>query len=132
MRRAEQGFGLLEVLIAAVILISLLAAVLPLFDSGLFQLKKAEKVEQQLSVQKRVFTKLSTINPGEVSSGEGEDSDFTFHWDATRITPLYDQRDPEHSTDRKVALYQVEVSLYRNENSKPVTAFKFDIVGWQE
>lgn len=129
--RTERGFGLIEVLVASVILVTLLAVTLPLFDAGNRQIHRAEQVEKILSVKKRVFNRLSSINPAEISSGDGIDNGVYYRWSAKQKGVYRSQYDPDFGTNTKLAMFKVSVFLAEEKNEIVLDSFEFDLIGWQ-
>ncbi|WP_318479435.1 type II secretion system protein [Photobacterium leiognathi] len=132
----NKGFGLLEVLVASVILVSLLAAIMPLFDMGLKQTKKAEQVALMLSSQKRIYQHLSIINPAKETTGDGVDNDWSYRWKTSRISDYELQYAPESISQNKLALFKVTVDMALSEdalnNNQNTHHFAFNLIGWQD
>ena len=130
--RNSKGFGLIEVLVASVVLVSLLAAVLPLFDAGQNQLAKAEKVAVMLSAKKRIYHRIAEVNPAEQSSGKGHDGHWEYRWQARRISDFRQQHSREALVRYQVALYQINVSIYPKESQQALDQFRFKHLGWKK
>ncbi len=132
--RRNKGFGLIEVLVAAVIFVSLLGAVMPLFTAGLKQVKKAETIEIMLSAQQRIFHRLKTINPATDSEGEDTDNQFHYRWQTERRNDYEPQYAPEVIQRYDLALFNVSVFMNDSADLSPhaPATFMFTLIGWRD
>ncbi|MBY5947376.1 type II secretion system protein [Photobacterium rosenbergii] len=131
--RINRGFGLIEVLVASVILVSLLAAVLPLFDAGNTQMQRVEQVELLLSAKKRIYNRLAALNPAQQNTGNGSDNGYGYRWLAERKTEFRPQYAPEANEVHDLALFEVTVAIFQADNpDKTIDSFSFNIIGWTE
>jgi general secretion pathway protein I len=81
-RTRDQGFTLLEVLVALVVLSTTLVAVLQLFGGGL---RLARAAGDQAEAALLASAKLADLEPGPLTEGGTEGTDGPYHW-TRRVT----------------------------------------------
>src|SRR5690606_9238010 len=99
--KKQQGFTLIEVLVASAILIASMGVILQLFNAGLSSMHRAGHAQHQLLAQRHIYTALQLVNPSTDTARTGEIIGFQYQWDAERIgTPYFIQaRSEEHTSE---------------------------------
>ncbi len=132
----QQGFTLIEVLIAAIILFSAIALVAELFSASSLSSKKAAKIAQynqtiplaNRKIQQEVLTRAKNRN---LTSLQGSENLFgiNFTWRAERIAflPPARQAEDEDSRPAKFGLFTVVVDT---EQGSRKAEYQFDVATW--
>ena len=121
--KKQQGFTLIEVLVASAILIASMGVILQLFNAGLSGMHRAGHAQHQLLAQRHIYTALQLVNPSTDTARTGEIIGFQYQWDAERIgTPYFIQAN-ESLGGTNLQLYRFMVSMDDGTN-EPVT-FEF-------
>jgi len=128
----QAGFSLIEVLVAAAIMIMSMGLILQLFGSGIDRMHRVGRHAKQIIVEKEIYSRLSTVNPAELTNGRGVVGDWSYDWTSGQIEP-YQHISPvlgEAPYPRYVALYRLTVAMLGPEQE----SYELDIyrIGWRE
>lgn len=116
-RASQQGFTLIEVLIASAIAVASMGLLLQLFGSGLDRLNRVSLNAHRIIAEKEIINRLSTINPALTAQGKGVVEGLEYSWKAKQLKP-YKHVSPalgEIPYPRYVALYQINIELLRQD-----------------
>jgi len=113
----QDGFTLIEVLIAAAIITATIGVILQLFSSATMRTHKAASHAHLILAQKQIYQRLSALNLTTVSQGNGEIENLKYQWKAQAKTQQY----PIHSNDfliKKISRYLITVTLQLRNGKK--------------
>ncbi len=130
MTHHQNGFTLIEVLIASAIIMASLGVLLQLFGAGLSQTKKAGRIAHYLSAQRSVERQLLDINPALQKEGEGKAEGISYRWHAVKIEPFRSFYDPESAPGRLFALFRITVELELDVDGKS-KQMEISQLGWK-
>ncbi len=129
MNRREDGFTLIEVLIASAIIVVSLGVLLQLFASGLAHTQRAGQVAHLIAAQRSIVHTLEVVNPALRSEGKGVAEGLRYQWQASLRKPYRLMYDPGGSSRRDVALFALTVSV-KTARGKTYR-FTLDQLGWR-
>jgi len=125
----EQGFTLIEVLVASAIAIASIGVLMQLFSSGLNRMHHAGEYAHLLVSERLILEALAQVNPASKAGGEGIAEGFHYRW-RTHIEsawlPIYEPMGVLH---RQAAIYDVHVTIIRPEH--PDADLTFKRLGWK-
>ncbi|WP_083249948.1 MULTISPECIES: type II secretion system protein [unclassified Aeromonas] len=131
MKKANNGFTLIEVLIALTIMATVSALVFRFVGESSFRISRVDKVQERISFEENVFNSLQDINPLKVQSGSGEIGDQHYEWSAEPISGVFPIRSEDIAQpgyDLQMYKITVNYSLNKGSNRK----FSFELIGWHE
>ena len=131
MKKANNGFTLIEVLIALTIMATVSALVFRFVGESSFRISRVDKVQERISFEENVFNSLQDINPLKVQSGSGEIGDQHYEWSAEPISGVFPIRSEDIAQpgyDLQMYKITVNYSLDKGSNRK----FSFELIGWHE
>ncbi|MDD9209927.1 MULTISPECIES: type II secretion system protein J [Aeromonas] len=131
MRKENNGFTLIEVLIALTIMATVSALVFRFVGESSFRISRVDKVQERISFEENVFNSLQDINPLKVQSGVGEIGDHHYEWNAEPISGVFPIRSEDVAQpgyDLQMYKITVNYSLYKDSHR----AFSFELIGWHE
>ncbi|ATY81926.1 type II secretion system protein [Aeromonas veronii] len=131
MKKANNGFTLIEVLIALTIMATVSALVFRFVGESSFRISRVDKVQERISFEENVFNSLQDINPLKVQSGSGEIGDQHYEWSAEPISgvfPIRSEDTAQPGYDLQMYKITVNYSLDKGSNRK----FSFELIGWHE
>lgn len=111
-RYRQQGFTILEVLVAFVLAAMLLAVILSGFGTGISSLSRAEKMAQAALVAQSRLAELGIVEPlleGEYS-GMTEDSQVPFRWRV--VVRPFEWGYAAELRERGMEMYMVEIDVF--------------------
>jgi len=125
----EQGFTLIEVLVASAIVVASIGVLMQLFASGLDRMHRAGEHAHLILAERQIVNDLSQINPAGTARGEGDAEGFHYRWSAQAASSLLPIYDPEGLLHRKAAIYDVRVTIMRPDHGKAELTLKR--LGWR-
>lgn len=131
MRRSQQGFSLLEAIVALAILASVGLALFAAMNQSLNMVARAEVVRERESVLRNVVSWAQVINPGVQPQGEQLLGDVLMRW---RSEPVEPPRDASTGHVRaglyRVGLYRMHIEVDRD--GQPLAELELRRVGYQQ
>jgi len=127
--KKQQGFTLIEVLVASAIVIMSLGTLLQLFSSGLKQNQKVGELAHILSAQRTIIARIEHINPTQQKKGQGSAQGLNYQWRAKLTEPYVLIHEEETYFPREIALHTIDVQI-----TKPLGGtypFSFQRLGWR-
>jgi len=125
----EQGFTLIEVLVASAIAVVSIGVLMQLFASGLNRMHRAGEHAHIILAEQQVINDLSQINPAKTTQGEGDAEGLHYRWSAQPASPVLPIYDPEGVRHRKAAMYHVRIAIIRPERDAVELTLKR--LGWK-
>ena len=126
--RRQQGFTLLETMVALVIFTGAAMALYGLFNTNLIALVRAHDVSRQMPAVRHAIEYLSSINPRETDAGQFEFDGVKVAWSATLLQPV---RQSQNMTGGRgyfeVGLYEIEFVM--SERGRPLGTYQMRVVG---
>lgn len=126
----NNGFTLIEVLVAITILVSAFSVIFPMFNQTGNQLARAEQWQRRLSIEKNIYQSLSIINPLHQTSGRGTISEVEFTWEATPLSAQINSRS-ELEEGGRFMMQMFEIAITYTLDGKKQT-LTFEQLGWNE
>lgn len=110
--RAQQGFTMLEVLVAFLLAAMLLAVILSGFSTGLSGLSRTGKTAQAALIAQSRLAELGVVAPLEEGEygGDAEDSQVAYRW-RVRVLP-FDWGYAGKLREQGLEMYKVEVDVF--------------------
>lgn len=132
MKTAQQGFSLLEAIVALVILSTAGLALFNWINTNLITLQRVQTVQQKNEAIRNGLAFLKNINPLEKPTGKEEIGIYTFDWESEVLEAPQDGINARSGTLSlyQVALYNVTTRIYQHEQL--VTEFTVRKVGYQQ
>ena len=127
-RSAEQGFTLIEVLVASAILMTSIGVLMQLFASGLDRTARAGRMAHFLAAERTIAHRLEVINPAIQKRGKGVAEGVRYHWRSSRIAPLVPIYDAEGISRRKLGLFLLHITMQSDNNRQ--REFEMTLTGW--
>jgi len=128
----ENGFTLIEVLVASAILFVSMGTILQIFIANLEGMEHSAKMAQSILAERQVLKKLKGINPAIQKSGEGSIEGISYQWTAQKESEGQEIRLPSELKvlkSRVIGLYKVQVEMQRNQ--KQLKGFSPILLGWK-
>ena len=126
--RRQQGFTLLETMVALVIFTGAAMALYGLFNTNLIALVRAHDVSRQMPAVRHAIEYLSSINPRETDAGQFEFDGVKVVWSAALLQPV---RQSQNMTGGRgyfeVGLYEIEFVM--SERGRPLGTYQMRVVG---
>lgn len=127
------GFGLLEALVALVLLAGVGFALLAWVQQNLDTLQRMQGLYGDLETRRTVIRWSRTLNPMAQPDGETRLGQLRLTWRATATGDVVTQAGfPRGMGLYDLALYQVDISVYRDAESTPFLAEKVVRVGYRK
>ncbi len=132
MKTTQQGFSLLEAIVALVILSTAGLALFNWINTNLITLQRVQTVQQKNEAIRNGLAFLKNINPLEKPVGKEKFSIYTFEWESEVLEAPKDGINARAGTLSlyQVALYNVTTSIYQNEQL--IAEFTVRKVGYQQ
>ncbi|HSN20794.1 MAG TPA: type II secretion system protein [Usitatibacter sp.] len=108
--RREDGFTLIEVVVAFVLLGLVLSTGFEIFSEGMTRAAALDERSRALEVARSHLEDAGAEEPVKPAIAQGEAQDPRFHW-TTAITPSTEGIDPAHPIPSAYALYRIEVKV---------------------
>lgn len=125
--KQNNGFTLIEVLIAITIIVSAFSVIFPVMYQSNIQTSKVNQALIDAQIKESIINEISVINVATNQSGAKKLSDkITYDWRAVPASSIIDVRD---DTGQRVQLFTVQVKYKRN--NREVT-LSFDQMGWYD
>ncbi|EKO3566107.1 type II secretion system protein [Vibrio metschnikovii] len=129
MNRDNQGFTLIEVLVAITILVSAFSAIFPLLNQSHLQNNKVNQALENVMIQESLLEMISAENPGLKQAGAGQlSSGVLYKWQAQSSTDELMIRG-DASDPRRLRLYEVHVEYEWQQRKHQ---FSFEQIGWYD
>ena len=110
----QQGFTLLEAIVAMVIFSFSAMAIYSLVSGNILSLIKSEAVMEEVNIRDDIVSYITSVNIHDVPEGEKQLGKFTFDWQAVLTEPI------RKGTNRygqlglyDIGLYKVSVEVYK-------------------
>jgi len=129
MSRRQDGFTLIEVLVASAIIVASLGVLLQLLSSGLERMQRAGQVAHLIAAQRTIVQTLEVVNPALQREGGGVAEGLRYHWQAAVREPYRSMYNPGGARKRDVALFALTV-VVKTARGKTYR-FTFDQLGWR-
>ena len=128
--RIEKGFGLLEALVALVLLSSIGFAILAWVQQNLDTMQRMKGLYAEQAVRRQIVDLAKTINPMKDPTGEAVIDGKRFVWESVVAGDRISQSGyPQGIGLYDVALYRVTFSVFRPQESTPWLTESVDLVG---
>ncbi|EGR10459.1 prepilin-type N-terminal cleavage/methylation domain protein [Vibrio cholerae HE48] len=125
----QNGFTLIEVLVALAILAAGFSVIFQMFQQSGITANSISQVQQRIDIEQSIFMTLSHINPSQKQKGIGELGNVTFQWKAVPISPLLKVRSEDDTNQYHVQIYNINV-IYQVTNK--AGQFDFEQMGWEK
>ena len=127
----QTGFTLIEVMIAAAIMIASMGLLLQLFGSGLDRLQRVGEQAHLIVAEREIHAQIGLLNLASRSSGTGLAAGWAYSWKARQIEPYRHVSGDlgEAPFPRYVALYAIDVVVERPE--RPDVEWETQSLGWR-
>jgi len=129
-RVSEQGFTLIEVLVASAIIMASIGVLMQLFASGLDRTQRAGQVAHLLLAERSIMHELEVINPALQRQGKGVAEGIHYRWKAhgeVAMAPIYD---PDGKLNRQLGLFEVQVAMQNDRGKR--SSFTLHLIGWKD
>ncbi len=127
--KKQQGFTLIEVLVASTIVIISIGTILQLFSVGLDQNQRVAQLAHLLTVQRTVTAKLEQLNPAQQQKGQGISVGLNYQWQAKILLPFTQIHQEESFFPRQLALYDIDVKIEKPRGG--IYQFNLQQIGWR-
>lgn len=128
----QQGFTLIEVLVASAIVMASMGLLMNLFGSGLERMNKIGRHAHQIIAEKEIIHRLGSINFAKQQQGKDVVEGYHFAWAAKQIEDfrLVSETLGEGAFPRYIALYRIDITIERDS----ATNLNWHIkrLGWQD
>lgn len=131
MKKINDGFTLIEVLVALTIMATISTLIFRFVNESSFRLSRVDKLQERILIEENIFNSLVDINPFKKQSGIGEVGDYLYEWNAEPISGIFPIRNEDTAqSGYELQMYKItaKYSLY-NGNFR---AFSFELIGWHE
>jgi len=128
--KTQHGFTLIEVLVAAAIVIMSIGTIMQLFGSGLDQNKRIGQLAHLLTAQRTIMARMEYINPAQQAEGEGVAETLHYQWHAKIAEPYQRIYQEENSFPREIALFTINVQIEKPRGGH--YQFTLKRLGWRE
>ena len=127
---SERGFGLLEALVALVLLSSIGFAILAWVQQNLDTMQRMKGFYAEQTMRRQIVELAKTLNPMKQPSGESVIDGKRFVWESVMTGDRVSQSGyPQGVGSFDVALYRVTFSVFRSTESTPWLTESVDLVG---
>jgi prepilin-type N-terminal cleavage/methylation domain-containing protein len=125
----QQGFTLIEVLVASTIVIMSIGTILQLFSVGLDQNQRVAQLAHLLTAQRTVIARIEQINPAHQQKGQGAAAALSYQWEAKILQPYKKMYEEESFFPRELALFNINVQIEKPRGG----VYQFDLqqIGWR-
>ena len=129
-RRFSSGFGMLEVLVALVLITSVGVTILAWVQGGVDSVLRLRGVYAQMHARQRILAFSRTINPAEKPSGKAELGDSRLEWTSSVLeTPVPQTGYPSGKGFYDIGLYRLEIKVFDRDVSELWFQETLDVVG---
>lgn len=123
----QQGFTLLEVIIALVVLSAALIPLFMLFSSHLDAMQRLSAENERAAATSTILNFMETVNPVESPTGEGEGGGYLYKWSTTPLLEL--EKKPKGNF--QIGLYEATINVERVKD-QPWFDFKVRLTGFEK
>lgn len=128
--RSEKGFGLLEALVALVLLSSIGFAILAWVQQNLDTMQRMKGFYAEQAVRRQIVDLAKILNPMKDPAGETVIDDKRFVWESVVLGERVSQSGyPRGIGLYDVAFYRVTFSVFRSHEQAPWLTESVDLVG---
>jgi general secretion pathway protein I len=126
----QRGFGLLEALVALVLLSSVGFALLAWVHQNLDTAQRLRSFYLEQDARRVALDWLRTVNPMEKPEGEIHYSSLRITWKATPLSqPISQAGYPQGVGRHEMALFNTTISVYRSDDAQPWFTEEFTAIG---
>ena len=130
-RLRQQGFTLIEAIVALVLVASTGMALFGWINTNIITLSRVQEANAQSAATASVLEYMSAVNPMLKPEGETEFGAYRLQWKASPSTEPRDGAGyPYGLSQFQLALYETRVQIYR-ENGQPWFDFTLQQVGYK-
>jgi general secretion pathway protein I len=128
----NQGFTLLEAIVAMVLISSTGLALFSWINTNLISLSKVQQVQYRNEAIRNAIAFVDTLNPQKRPEGSEKIGAYTFEWQTKIIKPLKSGMNKNGgSSHYQIALYDIDMKIIRNKNKKIIARFNLNQVGYK-
>ena len=127
--KKQQGFTLIEVLVASAIVIMSIGTILQLFSVGLDQNQRVAQLAHLLTAQRTITAELEQINPAQQQKGQGVTAALSYQWEAKIVLPYKNIYEEESFFPQELALYNINVQIEKPRDGR--YQFNLQQIGWR-
>ncbi len=130
--KKQQGFTLLEAIVALVLLSTVGLSLLSWLNSNLISLQRVQAAEQRSTVTRNALEFIDALNPMLQPQGQQTLGNYQLTWQAELVTDARDNIDSYYGTAGfyKVGLYAIHVEIYQQKQL--ITHFTVRQVGFEQ
>ena len=130
--RSAGGFTLIEVLVAATIIVSSMGVLMQLFASGLMQANKVEDPARRIIIQREVGNRLRHVNPAGMARGEGIVQGWRYYFVAKQVREFRPVTADlgEREFPKQIGLFELDVTVERDERDN--FGWTVTRLGWRD
>jgi general secretion pathway protein I len=130
--RRHSGFGLLEALVALVLLSSIGFTLLAWVQQNLDTVQRLRLFYAEQDARRTVAEWASSLNPMDFPNGETAFGGLRLHWEGEILGERVSQTGyPQGIGLHDVALYRLNVVVHRERESEPWFSESIDVVGYK-
>ena len=131
-RRSQQGFTLIEAIVAMVLIATTGMALFSWINSNLITLNRVQEANAESAATTNVVDYLNTVNPMLTPEGEAQLGDYQMRWKANASTDPRDGAGYPYGTSLyQLALYQTQVQVQKADG-QPWFDFTLQQVGYKQ
>lgn len=132
LKKKQDGFTLLEAIVALVLLSTIGLSLLSWLNSNLISLQRVQAAEQRATVTRNALEFIEVLNPMLQPQGQQVLGNYQLIWQAELVTDARDTIDSFYGTAGfyKVGLYAVNVEVYQQQQL--ITRFVVRQVGFEQ
>ena len=129
-KRSSGGFGMLEVLVALVLITSVGVTIVAWVQGGVDSVLRLRSVYEQMHARQRVLVFSRTINPAEKPVGKAVLGGDRLEWTSDVLeTPVPQTGYPSGRGYYDVGLYRLEIKVFHSDSSELWFQEALDVVG---
>ena len=127
----QEGFTLLETMVALAIFTGAAMALYGLFNTNLITLVRAHDVSRQMPAVRHAIEFLASIDPREEEAGRFEFDGLDVVWSAKLLQPVRQSQSVTGALGYfEVGLYEVEFAM--NERGRSLGTWRMRVVGYEK